>query len=149
KRRQIAELKRWITTQQFDCAVILLGDQFAALLAAAEIPIRVGVAGHALAPCLTHTYDIGSPPEWRPAARLNSLRTLGLSVAEAQPRVWVAEAEKTRARQILAEEGLAAGEAYAVIHPFGSTRAQWWPIERTAEVADWFRETAGWRTVLV
>ena len=64
--RGVAELGRWLKEQRFDVALILLGDQFASTLAEAGIPARVGVRGTPLEPCLTATYDIGSPREWGP-----------------------------------------------------------------------------------
>ena len=70
KRRKVAELERWLREQSFDVAIILLGDQFAQVLAEVQVPIRVGVRGHLLAPFLTATYDIGSPKDWGPPERL-------------------------------------------------------------------------------
>ena len=99
KRRELARLDAWLRAQNFDVALIALGDQFAAALARARIPVRVGVRGHALEPCLTHTYSIGSPREWGPHERLNALRSLGYEVGDAAPRLWVAdEARRRRAR---------------------------------------------------
>ena len=80
KRRKVAELERWLAEQNFDVAIILLGDQFAQVLADAQIPIRVGVRGHVLAAFLTATYDIGSPKDWGPQERLGALRALGHDV---------------------------------------------------------------------
>ena len=72
-RRRVAKLNRWLGEQSFDVAIILLGDQFARVVADARIPIRVGVRGHVLAPFLTATYDIGSPKDWGPPERLGAL----------------------------------------------------------------------------
>ena len=62
--KDIKALERWLVDQKFDAAIILLGDQFAHLLARAGIPVRVGVNGTLLQSCLTHTYNIGRPEEW-------------------------------------------------------------------------------------
>ncbi len=72
-RQSVGELQCWMKEQEFDIAIILLGDQFAQLLANAQIPERVGVRGHLLAPFLTKTYDIRSPKDWGPPERLGAL----------------------------------------------------------------------------
>lgn len=149
KRRELQRLGEWLREMKFDVAVIALGDQFAAALAEAGIPVRVGVSGHALEPCLTHAYSIGSPREWGPHERLNALRTLGCEVETAAPRLWVADEARGEARRRLAELGLAPGTPYAVAHPFGSTPRQWWPVERVKELAATLRDERGLTTVLV
>ena len=73
RRRKVADLQRWLREQELDVAIILLGDEFAHVLADAQIPIRVGVRGHVLAPFLTTTYDIRSPKDWGPPERLEAL----------------------------------------------------------------------------
>lgn len=149
RRRELRRLDGWLRSQGFDVAVIALGDQFAAALARAGIPVRVGVGGHALAPCLTHTYSIGSPREWGPDERLNALRALGREVGTAAPRLWVADEAREGARRRLAELGLEHGARYAVAHPFGSTPRQWWPVERVRELAATLRDEYGLATVVV
>jgi ADP-heptose:LPS heptosyltransferase len=149
RRRELARLDDWLRAQKFDVALIALGDQFAAALAAARIPVRVGVRGHALEPCLTHTYSIGSAREWGPRERLNALRSLGYEVSDAAPRLWVADDARGGVRARLAGLGLAPGTPYAVAHPFGSTPRQWWPVERVKELAADLRDTHGLTTVLV
>jgi heptosyltransferase I len=148
-RGEVEPLKAWLRDSCFDVALILLGDQFAGLLAEVGIPIRVGVRGHPLAPCLTHTYSIGSPREWGPSERLGALGALGCDVVDVPPRLWVREAGRLGAKERLAELGLPLGEPYIVIHPFGSTPRQHWPLDRAAEVADGLREATGLRMVVV
>lgn len=149
RRRELRQLDAWLRSAEFDLALIALGDQFAAALADAGIPVRVGVSGHALAPCLTHTYSIGSPREWGPDERLNALRVLGCEVERAAPRLWVADEAREAARRRLAELGLERGTPYAVAHPFGSTPRQRWPVERVAELAATLRAGHGLTTLLV
>jgi ADP-heptose:LPS heptosyltransferase len=147
--RELSPIKRWLQEQRFDLAIIALGDQFASLLAEAEIPVRVGVQGHTLTPCLTHTYNIGSPRAWGPPERLNALRALGVQVQETAPCLWVSQEARTTARQRLAAAGLREAVPYAVVHPFGSTPRQWWPVDRVGEVADELWSQHGLRTVLI
>lgn len=82
---RIAQLKQWLAVCHFDVAIIILGDQFAALLATAQIPVRVGVRGSLLESCLTHRYEIESARTWGPSERLNALRCLGFQVLDAPP----------------------------------------------------------------
>lgn len=149
KRRGIADLERWLREQNFDIALILLGDQFAPVLARAGIPVRVGVRGHLLEPCLTHSYDIGSPRTWGPRERLGSLRVLGCDARDVPPCLWVSDDARSSARRRLAELGLPEGTPYAAIHPFGSTPRQRWPVERVAELAEGLRGRYGLASVLL
>ena len=147
-RRQISALVEWIRGENFDIGIILLGDQFAYALAQAGIPVRVGVRGHVLEPCLTHAYDIESPRTWGPHERLNSLRCLGYEVRDVAPTLWVEEAARESAAVRLAQLGFPPGSPYAILHPFGSSRRQWWPVERMAAVAEGLLRH-GVRTVVV
>lgn len=146
---EIRELKSWLAGQGFDAAMILLGDQFAHLLASAGIPVRVGVKGTILEPCLTHAYEIGSPREWGTNERLNCLRVLGEEVADRLPKLYVdAEAAETAARK-LSDLGLMSGERYIAFHPFGSTSRQWWPMENIPDFLRQAESQTGMRVVLL
>ncbi len=146
---EIGELKTWLAGQGFDAAIILLGDQFAHLLARAGIPVRVGVKGTILEPCLTHAYEIGSPREWGTRERLNCLRVLGAEVANRVPKLYVdAEAAETAASK-LSKLGLSPGERYIAFHPFGSTSRQWWPMENIPEFLEQAESQTGMRVVLL
>ena len=149
RRRQITRLKERLREERFEVAIIILGDQFAPLLAKAGIPIRVGVRPHVLEPYLTHTYDIGSPRTWGPVQRLGALRTLGCQVRDVRPRLWVSRQARHTASSRLAELGLPQGDAYAVVHLFGSTACQWWPAERVGQLAEGLQQQCGLRTVMI
>ncbi len=148
-RQGVIQLEQWLQSQHFDLAIIALGDQFAVLLAKVGIPVRVGVRGHVLEPCVTHSYEIGCPRTWGPWERLNALRVLGYQVENVMPRLWVSEAARAAARSRLAEMGLAPGTPYAALHPFGSTRAQWWPLEYAGELAEAVRREHELWTVII
>ncbi len=132
---EIKKLESWLSEQGFDAAFILLGDQFAHLLARAGISVRVGVAGTALENCLTHTYEIGSPRAWGSNERLNALRCLGYSVGQAEPELSVDDKARRKGREKLAALGLDESRDYAVLHPFGSTRRQWWKVRAVGALA--------------
>jgi ADP-heptose:LPS heptosyltransferase len=146
---ETATLQKWLNEANFDAAFILLGDQFAHLLAKARIPLRVGVKGDLQEPCLTHTYEIGSPRTWGANERLNSLRALGCAVDNIAPQLWVQEAARQSAKQKLIECGLETAAEYAVVHPFGSTRRQWWSLDKTVELAHHLRSDYNLKTVLI
>ncbi len=149
KRKDLEKVRRWLVDETFDWGIIVLGDQFARLLADANIPIRVGVAGTPLEPCLTHSYDIGSARSWGPPERLRALACLGLPVRNVSPQLWVSDDSRRLAARKLATVGLDAEERYIVVHPYGSTRRQWWPVERIGALVGAFREETGLRTVLL
>jgi heptosyltransferase-1 len=147
-----------VATGRFDVALLVLGDQFALMLAEAGVPVRVGVRGHALAPCLTHEYDIGSARMWGPDERLNALRVLGFDVAAAVPRLHpsagtlksgVDALARIRAESVSDPAKNMARQRYAVVHPFGSTRRQWWPVDRVNELARHVAKANGLPTVLI
>lgn len=149
RRSEVARLQHWVNAQRFDVALLLLGDQFGYMVAKAGIPVRVGVRGHALSPCLTHHYDIGSPRTWGPNERLNAIRVLGFDVPPMVPRLTVPSQTRAAARAQLATLGLDASTPFAAVHPFGSTSRQWWPIERVSTLAGDLMGRHGLRTVLI
>jgi ADP-heptose:LPS heptosyltransferase len=148
-RAGVKALKEWMAEQSFDMAVILLGDEFAHLLAQADIPVRVGVRGHLLEPCLTHSYDIGAPRTWGPSERLNALRCLGLDVPDALPQLWVSDSARESVRQTLRRLGIDSTDRYIALHPFGSTHFQWWLPDLAPRLADELQSKYGLKTVLV
>lgn len=136
KSTEIKKLQSWLSEQKFDLAIILLGDQYAHLLAKAGIPIRVGVEGTILEPCLTHTYNIGSPREWGTNERLNSLRVLGYDLRPDVPKLKVNDGSAITANQKLEALGINIDEEFVLLHPFGSTRRQWWSLANINQFAD-------------
>ncbi len=145
---EVKQLLQWLANERFDLAIILLGDQFAHLLARVEVPIRVGTAGTPLEKCLTHTYEIGSPRTWGTNERLNAIRCLGYTVDRAVPGLAVDPNAAATARDKLRNLGLDE-EDYIVLHPFGSTRRQWWNLGASAKFAEAVRERHDLETVLV
>ena len=149
RQREMKALADNLHARHFDLAIILLGDQFAHLLAKTGIPIRVGVKEHPLAPCLTHHYSIGAPRTWGPEERLGALRCLGYKVESVKPRLWVDRDARERASLKLRSLGVEAGERYVVLHPFGSEKRQWWPLNRAALLAEAMFHELGLKTLLI
>lgn len=143
------KLESWLAEQNFDAAIILLGDQFAHLLARAGIPVRVGTKGSPLESCLTHAYDIGSPRTWGADEKLNSLRCLGYTVESSAPELRTDAKAGGDVAAILASVGLGQGEDYIAFHPFGSTPRQWWKPEESAAIAKAVWEHYGLKTILI
>ncbi len=125
KGRQKKKVFNWVKQQQFDISIILLGDQFGKMLYDASIPVRIGVKEHPLEACHTHLYDIIGPSKWTPHERLNSLRCLGYDIEDCLPKLWYSSSDKPT---YLPQE-------YIVLHPFGSTRRQWWNLEEIPRLA--------------
>lgn len=141
-------LETWLETKCFDAAIILLGDQFAHLLARANIPVRVGVEGTPLENCLTHTYNIGSPRTWGVNERLNSVRCLGYEVENTLPSLIVDPDARRSGQEKLRACGIDVAR-YIVLHPFGSTLRQWWSLKNIPMFATELREKYGLQVVLV
>ncbi len=148
-RKEIRRLRKWLQAGQFEVAIICLGDQFAPLLADAGIALRVGGRGSILEPCLTHTYETGSPRTWGPGERLGALRVLGCEVEEVAPRLWVSDAAQDQSYRRFRELGLPEEASYVLVHPFGSSRHQWWPVERVVHLAELLYYRYQWKTVIV
>lgn len=146
---EVRRLRDQLSAERFDVAIILLGDQFASTLAEAGIPIRVGVRGHPLEPCLTHAYELGPRRSWGPHQRVNSLRVLGFDVPTPAPRLWVSEHQRDASERALEALDIGARERYVVVHPFGSSRRQWWPPGRLRELSREVLAAAGMRTLVI
>ena len=146
---QKTSFRRWLASNKFDIAILLLGEDFAHLLASTEIPIRVGPRQMPLAPCMTHVYDNGTPRTWGPHEKLNSLRALGFEVPDQAPRLAVSNDSRTSAQRKLLALGLQPQTPYAVIHPFGSESARWWPMDRAELLSNALLARVGLSCVLV
>ena len=66
-----------------------------------------------------------------------------------RPSLWVSDHARSAAQRRLIELGLPQGADYAIVHPFGSTRAQWWPPDRTAELAEALRREHDLWTIVI
>lgn len=148
-RDEIGKLQKWLNDSKFDLSIILLGDQFAHMLAKAKIPVRVGVKGDMLEPCLTYTYDIGSPRTWSAPERLNALRSLGYRIEHIKPQLWVNNEARERAHRKLADLGLKNGSRSIVLHPFGSEERKWWNLDKIPQTAEVLRQNFELDTILV
>jgi ADP-heptose:LPS heptosyltransferase len=127
--------RSWLAGQQFDTGIILLGDQFALEMKKAGIPVRIGVQGQPLSPCLTHVYQNTTVQACRPEEKLNSLRIFGHPVMNVRPKLWIDDASRRNAFVALAGMGVAPGEKYGIIHPFGRTPRQRWPVSYCGDLA--------------
>lgn len=148
-RHKIKELRSWLKTQKFDLGILLLADQYAHLLADAEIPIVVGAKDDWQSPCSTHLFEVGSQRTWGPKERLNSIRCLGYEVENIASELWVSAAAEQSAARKLKELNLTDGEKYAIIHPFGSTKDKWWQMEKISELAVSLKEKYDFRPLLI
>ncbi|MES1220655.1 MAG: glycosyltransferase family 9 protein [Bacteroidota bacterium] len=142
------KLAKWLRAEAFDIAIILTGDHFAKMLYDARIPIRVGSKGHLLQSCLTHVYDTISPEKWNHETRLNSLRCLGYPVENILPQLWVDNVTIKSMFEKLKIKGLLYNK-YIVLHPFGSTRRQWWNPDAVPDLVKSLSEHFNCQVVLI
>ena len=137
-------------------AVLLLTNSFGAAWRAfrAGIPIRAGAALGGRRPLLTHAVVPPTADGRRvpiPTAHLQRdiAGLLGIAVPDLHPRLELGDGLAERAREVLADAGLGAGERYFVCAPgaaFGA--AKLWPPEHFAAVIDGLTERRGWRAVV-
>lgn len=149
KMAQVKDLQFRLKHQNIDLAIIVLGDQFAQLLADAEIPVRVGVSGHILEPFLTHTYEIGSPRTWGPHERLNALRALGVDAKDVSPQLWVSDAARRSVSSTLETLNVTRNSSLVLLHPFASAATRSLPTARVAEIANRLHDELEVQVVLI
>jgi ADP-heptose:LPS heptosyltransferase len=149
RRREVRQMQEQLAARRFDIGLLVLGNHFARMLVDANIPVRVGVRRDVMSPCHTHQYEIGSPRTWGPNERLNSLRALGFEVPDMVPCMRPSATTLERAADGLRRLGIGPDEAYAAIHPFGSTQRQWWPADRVEDLRRHLDRQYGLRTVIV
>ena len=148
-RSRAKQTEERLRERRFDVAVLLGGDQYAPLFYRAGVPIRVGPAACIYEPLLTHTYAVDDGRTWGPYERLGALRALGIETSERAPRLDLDpqarnEFQRWRERTLGDANG-----AYVVIHPFGSTPRQRWPIDRVLQLARQTYQYTGMRSLLV
>jgi ADP-heptose:LPS heptosyltransferase len=138
-------LERQLAAEAPSLAVIFLGDDYAPLLTRACVPHRVFVAESAFASLATATYSIGDARTWGPEERLGAWRALGLRPRRELPPLLPAPGAL---RSVAARlQGLP--RPWLVIHPFGSTTDQWWPLPAAAAASRSLRERLGGSVFLV
>ena len=151
KRRAEKKLKHWLAAEKFDVAIVLSGGQFGAVLAEAQIPVRVAGKNHQtqLPNCFTHLYDDELPRVWGPSEQLNAVRILGYDGENTLPELWTEMRARETAGEKLRSLGLSENRGYAVVHPFGSTHRQWWRLDQTAALATELKAKYDLQTVLI
>lgn len=149
RRSAVVKVRDWMRLQRFDMGLIVSGNTWAPMMADMGIPIRVGVKGCPLEPCLTHSYDVGSPSAWGPPEVMGALRSLGRKSAGGRPQLWVDATARTSAQAILKELGTATEAGYVVLHPFGSELRQRWPAEGLESLSARLRQELGLAVVLI
>jgi ADP-heptose:LPS heptosyltransferase len=146
QRLKVRELQRVVTNGKFDLAVILLGDDFAPMLTRSGIPHRVFVAESPYARLATATYGIGHPRTWGPQERLNAWRALALSPPDERPSLHVPRATADAGAKLL---GNRPGRSCLVVHPFGRTPDQRWPLSLATRFMTLVERELGLASVVV
>lgn len=149
KRSAVDEIRTWMRQEKFDLGIILSGDSWGPMLVDSGIPVRVGVRGQILEPCLNFTYDSGRPESWGHKEKLGALRIFGYEIPDRKPELWVSAAARDSARALLSDLGLREGAEYVTLHIFGSELRQWWPPEQVSELALLLRQELKIEVVLI
>ena len=121
-------LLEWVKSKNIDIAVVLLGAQFGKILKDAKIPIRVctNIKGAYLPNLYTHLYESATPKDWGPNEQLNSLRCLGHIVPFSLPKLWTNDLTNKLIKSVLVKNNIQEEEKFIILHPFGSSKRQWW-----------------------
>jgi ADP-heptose:LPS heptosyltransferase len=138
-----------LSERRFDVAIMLLGDHYAPLFYRAGVPIRVGPAPCVYEPLLTHTYHIGDGRTWGPYERLGALRALGVETAHRVPMLDLAPQARVEFQRWREQSLGGSNHPYVVIHPFGSSPRQRWPLDRALRLAGQVCQLTGMRSILV
>src|SRR5262245_53229165 len=149
ERKQTKQTEKRLSERRFDVAIMLIGDQYAPLFYKAGVPIRVGPAACVYEPLLTHTYVVGDGRTWGPYERLGALRALGVDTPHRIPRLDLDQLARVEFRRQREKSLGGSSHSYIVIHPFGSTPRQRWPLDRVPQLARHVYELAGMRSLLV
>jgi len=148
-RKVVKQTEERLRERRFDVAILLGGDQYAPLFYSAGVPIRVGPAACVYEPLLTHTYVVDDGRTWGPYERLGALRVLGIETAERAPRLDL-DSQARIEFQLWREKSLGdSDQSYVVIHPFGSTARQRWPLDHVLQLAQGIHQFTGMRSLLV
>ncbi len=146
QRLKVRALERVVSDARFDLAVIFLGDDFAPMLTRAGIPHRVFVAESPYARLATATYGIGHPKTWGPQERLEAWRALALFPPDERPSLYVPRATADAGAELL---GIAPGHRCLVVHPFGRTADQRWPLSLAIRFMTTVEQELGLASVVV
>jgi ADP-heptose:LPS heptosyltransferase len=148
-RKQTEQTEERLNERRFDVAILLGGDQYAPLFYKAGVPIRVGPAACVYEPLLTHAYVIGDGRTWGPYERLGALRALGVETPHRIPRLDIGPQARVEFQRWREQSLCDANHSYIVIHPFGSTPRQRWPLDRAPQLARQIYQLTGMRSLLV
>ncbi len=142
---------RQLRNRYFDLVIDLTdGDRSALLSFFSRAPIRVGYNHEQRwrGRLYTHLVKADREKTHQILYHLESVRTLGLPVNEAQPRVCILEKEREDARTMIRQLGLDLLAPLVMIHPGARWPLKSWPIERFAQLADFIQDRMGARVVL-
>lgn len=143
-------LIRQIRENRFDAAFLLNRSLHSAAIArAAGIPIRVGFDTEFRGPLLTNrvAYDWNKPDR---DCALDLLRACGMPADPALPELWVDEAERAEAEEILRANGVEPGEFLIGMQPGAhDPEVREWGAAKYAEAADRISATHEGRVILL
>ncbi len=138
KWRLIAQLRSF----RFDTAFVLRKSlSRTLLLAAAQIPMRVGFANSKSGWLLTHKAPVCSGPIHKAASYFSLLEVAGLTLLKGPYEYWIEQEERCFVGGWLRQQGLLDGHRLVVLHPAANWAHKRWPPERFAQLADHLAQT--------
>lgn len=92
-----------------------------------------------------------APPPVHPGAdqSLRVVREIGIDTKDSTPRLYVAPTDQARAKELLAEAGVAAESGMVTINPFSRWKYKEWNNAKWGEVIDWLWEAHRIPAVLI
>ncbi len=144
----MASLAARLRRARFDLAVDLTGDLRSSwLLFAADPGFRIGFNHAGCGFLLDRSIPYRSTGHGVDHL-LDSVRAVGASPADPMPRMYVTDGERARARELLADHGVAGDAAFIVMAPGANWPPRRWPAERFGRLAALARERHGVTTVV-
>jgi ADP-heptose:LPS heptosyltransferase len=136
--RLMGELKR----RRYDLAIILHGnDPEATLLArAAGGPYIIGSGGSPLSFAYSEKVDRQDPFEHAIERRLNFVRRLGADTIDKRMQLFLPRGELIRAEVLLLRHFGGSLPLLVALHPTGSGRYKWWPLDNFAALGNFLQE---------
>lgn len=112
-----------------------------------KAPWRIGPAESGFAFLFTNPVRMKAPGTHFVDARLKNLSALGIAPHGRHMDFFLDEEDLLEARAFLSDNGVK-GERLITLHPFGSKRNKWWPLEHTGTFSA-LAKVAGFTTVVL
>ena len=142
---RLVPLMRELKGSQYDLVIILHGnDPEATLLAwATDSPYIIGSGGSPLNFVYSEKVERRDPFEHAIERRLNFVRPLGADTTDKRMELVLPSRELIRAEVLIIRHFGGTPSLLVALHPTGSGRYKWWPLESYAALGNFLHETYG------